>query len=141
MLDNNILANHWLIQLVSPQMIERRAGSIIIISSIGGLHGSAMLGAYAISKAADFQLARNLAVEFGQYNVRVNCVAPGLVKTDFARALWDNPQTLERMLSKTPLVRIGQPEDIAGAAVFLASDEASYVTGQVLVVDGGATIA
>src|SRR6266568_3833566 len=140
-LDNSILANHWLIQLVSPQMIERRAGSIIIISSIGGLHGSAVLGAYAISKAADFQLARNLAVEFGPHNVRVNCVAPGLVKTDFARALWDNPQTLERMLSKTPLARIGQPEDIAGAAVFLASDEASYVTGQVLVVDGGATIA
>jgi NAD(P)-dependent dehydrogenase (short-subunit alcohol dehydrogenase family) len=140
-LDNNILANHWLIQLVSPQMIERRAGSIIIISSIGGLHGSAVLGAYAISKAADFQLARNLAVEFGPHNVRVNCVAPGLVKTDFARALWDNSQTLDRMLSKTPLGRIGQPEDIAGAAVFLASDEASYVTGQVLVVDGGATIA
>ena len=140
-LDNNILANHWLIQLVSPQMIERRAGSIIIISSIGGLHGSAVLGAYAISKAADFQLARNLAVEFGPYNVRVNCVAPGLVRTDFARALWDNPETLDRMLSKTPLGRIGQPDDIAGAAVFLASDEASYVTGQVLVVDGGATIA
>lgn len=140
-LDNNILANHWLIQLVSPQMIERRAGSIIVISSIGGLHGSAVLGAYGISKAADFQLARNLAVEFGPYNVRVNCVAPGLVKTDFARALWENPQTLDRALSKTPLGRIGQPEDIAGAAVFLASDEASYVTGQVLVVDGGVTIA
>ncbi len=140
-LDNNILANHWLIQLVSPQMIERRAGSIIITSSIGGLHGSAVLGAYNISKAADFQLARNLAVEFGPYNVRVNCVAPGLVKTDFARALWDNAQTLDRALSNTPLGRIGQPEDIAGAAVFLASDEASYVTGQVLVVDGGATIA
>jgi NAD(P)-dependent dehydrogenase (short-subunit alcohol dehydrogenase family) len=140
-LDNNILANHWLIQLVSPQMIERRAGSIIIISSIGGLHGSAVLGAYNISKAADFQLARNLAVEFGPHNVRVNCVAPGLVKTDFARVLWDNPQTLDRMLSKTPLGRIGQPEDIAGAAVFLASDEASYITGQALVVDGGATIA
>jgi NAD(P)-dependent dehydrogenase (short-subunit alcohol dehydrogenase family) len=102
------------------------------VESIGALH---------VSKAADFQLARNLAVEFGPYNVRVNCVAPGLVKTDFARALWDNPQTLERMLSNTPLGRIGQPEDIAGAAAFLASDEASYVTGQVLVVDGGATIA
>src|SRR5712692_3215243 len=106
-LENNILANHWLIQLVSPQMIERRAGSIIIISSIGGLRGSAVLGAYNISKAADFQLARNLAVEFGPHNVRVNCLAPGLVKTDFARALWDNPQTLDRALSKTPLGRIG----------------------------------
>jgi len=100
-----------------------------------------VLGAYNISKAADFQLARNLAVEFGPHNVRVNCVAPGLVKTDFARVLWDNPQTLDRMLSKTPLGRIGQPEDIAGAAVFLASNEASYITGQALVVDGGATIA
>src|SRR5712691_3040931 len=138
-LDNNILANHWLIQLVAPQMIERRDGSIIIISSIGGLHGSAVLGAYNISKAADFQLARNLAVEFGPHNVRVNCIAPGLVKTDFARALWDNPQTLERRLAKTPLTRIGQPEDIAGAAVFLASDQASFITGQVLVVDGGTT--
>src|SRR5437870_2717156 len=140
-LDNNVMANHWLIQLVSPQMIERRAGSIIIISSIGGLHGSAVLGAYGISKAADFQIARNLAVEFGPYSVRVNCFAPGLVKTDFARALWDNPQTLERMLSKTPLARIGQPEDISGAAVFLASDQASFITGQVLVDDGGTTIA
>jgi NAD(P)-dependent dehydrogenase (short-subunit alcohol dehydrogenase family) len=140
-LDNNILANHWLIQLVAPQMIERRDGSIIIISSIGGLHGSAVLGAYNISKAADFQLARNLAVEFGPHNVRVNCIAPGLVKTDFARALWDNPQTLERRLAKTPLRRIGQPDDIAGAAVFLASDQASFITGQVLVVDGGTTIA
>jgi NAD(P)-dependent dehydrogenase (short-subunit alcohol dehydrogenase family) len=139
-LDNNILANHWLIQLVAPQMIERRDGSIIIISSIGGLHGSAVIGAYNISKAADFQLARNLAVEFGPHNVRVNCIAPGLVKTDFARALWDNPQTLERTLAKTPLRRIGQPEDIAGAAVFLASDQASFITGQVVVVDGGTTI-
>jgi NAD(P)-dependent dehydrogenase (short-subunit alcohol dehydrogenase family) len=139
-LDNNILASHWLIQLVAPQMVERRNGSIIIVSSIGGLRGSASIGAYNISKAADFQLARNLAVEFGPHNVRVNCIAPGIIKTDFARALWENPQTLDQMMASTPLKRIGRPDEIAGAAVYLASDEASYVTGQVLVIDGGATI-
>ena len=86
-LDNNIVANHWLISLVVPQMIERKDGSITIISSIGGLKGSTVLGAYAISKAADMQLARNLACEYGKHNIRVNCIAPGLIKTDFARAL------------------------------------------------------
>ncbi len=94
-LDNNIVANHWLISLVVPQMIERKEGSITIISSIGGLKGSTVLGAYAISKAADMQLARNLACEYGKHNIRVNCIAPGLIKTDFAKALWDNPETLK----------------------------------------------
>ena len=94
-LDNNIVANHWLISMVVPQMIERKDGSIIIVSSIGGLNGSTVLGAYAISKAADMQLARNLACEYGKHNIRVNCIAPGLIKTDFAKALWDNPETLK----------------------------------------------
>ena len=94
-LDNNVVANHWLIQMVAPEMIERKAGSIIIVSSIGGLKASAVIGAYNISKAADFQLARNLAAEFGPHQVRVNCIAPGLIRTDFARALWENPQTLK----------------------------------------------
>ena len=92
-LDNNVVTNHRLIALVAPQMIARKDGSIIIISSVGGLSGSPVIGAYCISKAADFQLARNLAVEFGPHNVRVNCIAPGLVRTDFARALWENPET------------------------------------------------
>lgn len=139
-LDNNIVANHWLIQMVAPQMIERRDGSITIVSSIGGLRGSPVIGAYCISKAADAQLARNLAVEYGPHNVRVNCISPGLIKTDFAKALWENPDTARRATSTTPLRRIGEPDEIAGAAVFLASPAGSYVTGQNIVVDGGATI-
>ena len=120
-LDNNIVANHWLISLVVPQMIERKDGSIIIVSSIGGLKGSTVLGAYAISKAADMQLARNLACEYGKHNIRVNCIAPGLIKTDFAKALWDNPETLKASTARSPLLRIGEPDEIAGAAVLLAS--------------------
>ncbi|MEI6718621.1 MAG: SDR family oxidoreductase [Betaproteobacteria bacterium] len=139
-LDNNIVANHWLINLVAPQMIQRKAGSIIIVSSIGGLRGSSVIGAYCISKAADMQLARNLAVEYGPHNVRVNCIAPGLIKTDFARALWEDEAMLKERLVTTPLRRIGEPDEIAGAAVFLASEAGSYVTGQSLVVDGGVTI-
>lgn len=139
--ENNVLANHWLISMLAPQMIEREDGSIIIISSIGGLKGSPIIGPYNVSKAADFQLARNLAVEYGPYNVRVNCIAPGLVQTDFARALWENPETLQAATSNTPLRRIGQPDEIAGAAVYLASPASSFMTGQTIVVDGGATIA
>jgi len=139
-LDNNILSNHWLAQLVAPQMIKRREGSIIIVSSIGGLRGSPVLGAYCISKAADFQLARNLAVEYGPHNVRVNCIAPGLIKTDFARALWEDKARLKAREEQTPLRRIGEPDEIAGAAVFLASAAGSFVTGQNIVIDGGVTI-
>ncbi len=139
-LENNVIANHWLIQYAVPQMVERKDGAIIIVSSIGGLRGSPVIGAYNISKAADFQLARNLAVEYGEQNVRVNCIAPGLIKTDFARALWENPDTLKRATSTTPLRRIGNPDEIAGAAVFLASAAGSFMTGQSIVVDGGATI-
>jgi NAD(P)-dependent dehydrogenase (short-subunit alcohol dehydrogenase family) len=139
-LDNNILSNHWLAQLVSPQMIKRKEGSIIIVSSIGGLCGSPVLGAYCISKAADFQLARNLAVEYGPHNVRVNCIAPGLIKTDFARALWEDKARLAAREEQTPLRRIGEPDEIAGAAVFLASAAGSFVTGQNIVIDGGVTI-
>ena len=138
-LDNNIVANHWLISLVVPQMIARKDGSITIISSIGGLKGSTVLGAYAISKAADMQLARNLACEYGPHNIRVNCIAPGLIKTDFAKALWDNPETLKASTARSPLLRIGEPDEIAGAAVFLASAAGSFTTGQTIVIDGGAT--
>ncbi|WP_395140491.1 SDR family oxidoreductase [Schlegelella aquatica] len=138
-LENNVIANHWLIQMVLPQMVERRDGSVIIVSSIGGLRGSPVIGAYNISKAADLQLARNLAVEYGPHNVRVNCIAPGLVRTDFARALWEDPQRLQQVNTAVPLRRIGEPDEIAGAAVFLASQAGSFVTGQAIVVDGGAT--
>ncbi|MEQ9506794.1 MAG: SDR family oxidoreductase [Hyphomonas sp.] len=139
-LQNNIISNHWLIQMCAPQMRERKDGAVIIVSSIGGLRASPVIGAYNISKAADFQLARNLASEFGADNIRVNCIAPGLIKTDFAKALWDNPDTLKRALTGTPLKRIGEPEEIAGAAVYLASKAGAYMTGQMLVVDGGATV-
>jgi NAD(P)-dependent dehydrogenase (short-subunit alcohol dehydrogenase family) len=138
-LENNVIANHWLVQMVAPEMIERRSGSIIIVSSIGGLKASAVIGAYNISKAADFQLARNLAAEFGPHQVRVNCIAPGLIRTDFAKALWENPSTLAAVTAHTPLQRIGEPHELAGAAIFLASDASTFVTGQAIVVDGGST--
>ncbi|HWK82440.1 MAG TPA: SDR family oxidoreductase [Caldimonas sp.] len=138
-LDNNIIANHWLISMVAPEMLERGDGSITIISSIGGLKGSTVIGAYCISKAADMELARSLADEFGPRGVRVNCIAPGLIRTDFARALWENPETLKRSTAAASLKRIGEPHEIAGAAVFLASRAGAFTTGQTLVIDGGAT--
>ena len=139
-LENNVIANHWLIGFAAPQMLERRSGSIVIVSSIGGLRGSPIIGAYCISKAADMQLARNLAVEYGPHNVRVNCIAPGLIKTDFARALWEDPALLDKRTAGTPLRRIGEPDEIAGAAVFLAAPASAFMTGQSLVIDGGVTI-
>ncbi|MEO8159071.1 MAG: SDR family oxidoreductase [Betaproteobacteria bacterium] len=140
-LQNNIVANHWLANLVLPEMAQRKDGAVIIVSSIGGMKGTSVLGAYAISKAADMQLARNLAMEWGPHNIRINCIAPGLVKTDFARALWENPEILQRYESQTPLRRIGEPDDIGAIAVFLASRAAAFVTGQTIVADGGVTIA
>jgi NAD(P)-dependent dehydrogenase (short-subunit alcohol dehydrogenase family) len=135
----NVRSNFWLTNMVLPQMAERGGGSVIIISSIGGLLGSAQLGLYAISKAADMQLARNICVEWGPRNIRANAIAPGLVRTDFARALWENPELYRRRTRHTPLQRIGEPDEIAGAAVFLASRAGSFVTGQTIVVDGGTT--
>ena len=136
-MDVNIKSNHWLCQMVVPEMAERKDGAIMIVSSIGGLNGSPVLGAYCISKAADMQMARNLAVECGPDNIRVNCIAPGLVKTDFARALWENPEMAEARINETPLRRLGDPEDLAGIAVYLASRAGSWTTGQTFVVDGG----
>jgi NAD(P)-dependent dehydrogenase (short-subunit alcohol dehydrogenase family) len=139
-LDSNVRSNHWLCQLVIPEMAERQDGAVIIVSSIGGLKGSSVLGTYGLSKAADMALARNLAVEWGPKNVRVNCIAPGLVRTDFARALWENPETYKVAIERYPLRRIAEPDEIAGTAVYLASKAASFVTGQTIVVDGGATV-
>jgi len=136
----NIRANHWLCQMVVPEMAERKDGSIIIISSVTGLVGAEGLGAYAISKAADMQLARNLAVEWGPSNVRVNCIAPGLIRTDFARALWENPEIYKQTVSKYPLRRIGEPDEIAGAAIFLAAPAGSFMTGQTMIIDGGGLV-
>jgi NAD(P)-dependent dehydrogenase (short-subunit alcohol dehydrogenase family) len=137
----NVKSNIWLCNLVIPGMAERGGGAVVIISSIGGMRGTEMLGAYAISKSADFALARCLAVEWGPKNVRVNCVAPGLVKTDFARALWEDEKRLRERNQRTPLRRIGLPEEIGPVAAFLASRAASFITGQIVVADGGVTIA
>jgi NAD(P)-dependent dehydrogenase (short-subunit alcohol dehydrogenase family) len=139
-LDNNILANHWLIHMVAPKMRARKDGSIIIVSSIGGLKGSPIIGAYHLSKAADLALARNLAWEFGPDGVRVNCIAPGLVRTDFAKALWDDPENLRDWTERAPMARPGEPDEIAGAAVFLAASASTFVTGQTIIIDGGMTV-
>lgn len=139
-LDNNVLSNHWLIQMVAPDMIAARDGAIVIVSSIAGLRGSETLGAYGISKAADMQLVHNLAVEYGPYNVRVNCLAPGVIKTGFSRALWEDPAMRERVTAQSPLRRFGEPDDVAGLAVCLAAPAGQYLTGQTIAIDGGDTI-
>ena len=138
-MNNNIKSNHLLCQMVIPEMTERKDGSIIIVSSIGGLKSSTVLGTYIISKAADIMLVKNLAAEFGPQNVRTNAIAPGLFKTDFARALWENPEILKQSTATCPLRRIGEPDEIGGAAVFLASDAGTFVNGHTLVIDGGST--
>jgi NAD(P)-dependent dehydrogenase (short-subunit alcohol dehydrogenase family) len=140
-METNVRSNLWLANLVRPEMAARRDGAIVIVSSIGGLKGTEVLGIYAISKAADMQLARNLAVEWGPDNIRVNCIAPGLVRTDFARALWEDPVLRKGSEERTALRRLGEPEDIAGSAVFLASRAGRWITGQTIVIDGGRTIA
>ncbi|MEI7446315.1 MAG: SDR family oxidoreductase [Burkholderiales bacterium] len=137
---NNVLSNHWLCQMVQPDMAARKDGAIIIVSSIGGLKGSTEIGAYCISKAADMQLARNLACEWGPLNIRVNCIAPGLIKTDFARALYEDPVRKAAAEARFPLRRLGEPDDIGGIAVMLASRAGAFITGQSIVADGGATI-
>ena len=139
-MNTNVKSIFLLCNMVLPEMAERKEGSVIIISSIAAIRGSSMLGAYAVSKAAEAQLARNLAVEWGAKNIRVNAVAPGLIKTDFAKALWEDPKALKMQESMTPLKRIGEPEDIAGIVVCLAAPAGKYITGQYIVVDGGVTI-
>ncbi|HKD57982.1 MAG TPA: SDR family oxidoreductase [Hyphomicrobiaceae bacterium] len=140
-MSSNIKSNLWLCNLALPHMVEQGGGSVVIVSSVGGLRGSAQLGAYGISKAADMQLTRSLAVEWSPKGVRVNCVAPGLVKTDFARALWEDPERLKRTVSTAPLRRIGEPEEIGSVIAFLASKASSFMTGTVVIADGGVTIA
>jgi NAD(P)-dependent dehydrogenase (short-subunit alcohol dehydrogenase family) len=130
-----------LCNLVLPGMAKRRDGAVILISSIGGLKGSMNLGAYAVSKAADMQLARNLCVEWGPHNIRANAIAPGLIKTDFARALWEDPEARAKAEAAYPLGRLGDPEDITGTAILLASDAGSFISGQTIVVDGGGVAA
>ena len=139
-MNNNIKSNHNLCQMVIPEMMERKDGSIIIVSSIGGLNASPVIGAYNISKAADIMLVKNYALEFGQHNIRTNAIAPGLFRTDFAKALWENPEILKQSTATCPMKRIGEPDEIGGAAVFLASEAGSFVNGHTLVIDGGTIV-
>ena len=140
-MSTNVRSNLWLCNRVIPGMAERGGGAVVLMSSIAAFKGDAALGAYAVSKAAEIQLVRSLAVEWGPARVRVNAIAPGLVRTDFARALWEDDARRVARERATPLRRIGEPEDVAGAAVFLASRAGAYVTGQCIVVDGGVTVA
>ena len=137
MMTNNVLSNLWLSKMVGPEMRERRDGSIIYIISIGALKASTVIGMYGVTKAADYALCRSLAAEWGPEGVRVNCIAPGLIETDFARALYEDPERRARVEAETPLRRLGQPEDIAGAALLLASPAGAFITGTIITVDGG----
>ena len=140
-MNNNIKSTQKLCNLCIPHMKEKNDGSIIIISSIAAIKGSPILGAYNISKAADVIIVKNIAAEFGQFNIRANSIAPGLIKTDFAKGLWENPDILKSVLTTTPMKRIGEADEIAGVAVMLASKAGSYINGETIVVDGGTTIA
>jgi len=139
MMHSNVKSNHWLCQMVLPGMVERKDGAIIVVSSVTAIRGTTVLGAYAMTKAADLALVRNLALEYGPKNIRVNAIAPALIRTDFSRTLCENETFVKNRLAETPLRRIGEPEDIAGVAVFLASKAASFITGQTIAVDGGVT--
>jgi NAD(P)-dependent dehydrogenase (short-subunit alcohol dehydrogenase family) len=135
---NNVKSTLWLAAMTLPQMTD--GGSFIVVGSIGGLLANTVIGAYGMSKAAAHHLVRNLAAEWGPKKVRVNAIAPGLVKTDFARALWEDDKRRRERVEATPLRRLGEPRDIGGIAVFLASEAAAFVTGQCIVADGGVTI-
>jgi NAD(P)-dependent dehydrogenase (short-subunit alcohol dehydrogenase family) len=139
-MNSNVRSNFWLCNMVMPQMATRGGGSVIIVSSIAGLLGSPTLGVYGLSKAADMALARNICVEWGPKNIRANCIAPGLVRTDFAKALWENKEVYEKTVQVYPLRRIGEPDEIAGAAIFLAGPSGTFMTGQTIVIDGGAVV-
>jgi NAD(P)-dependent dehydrogenase (short-subunit alcohol dehydrogenase family) len=134
---SNVRSVHWLCQMVGPDMIGKGSGAIMVTSSTGAFHASEVLGTYGISKLADIALVRNLAAEWGPHGVRVNAICPGLIRTDFAKALWDNPEAAQRANEQIPLRRLGEPDDLKGLAVFLASDASSYITGQALTVCGG----
>jgi len=135
---NNVKSVLWLAQMTLPSMPA--GGSLTLVGSIGGLLANTVIGAYGMSKAMGHHLVRNLAAEWGPKNIRVNAIAPGLIKTEFARALWEDEKRAAERVSNTPLRRLGEPRDIGGIAVFLASDAAAFITGQVIVADGGVTI-
>jgi NAD(P)-dependent dehydrogenase (short-subunit alcohol dehydrogenase family) len=136
---NNVQSNMWLANMVLPGMAERKDGAVIFVGSIGGFRGRAALGIYGMSKAAEMQMARCMALEWGRHNIRINCIAPGLIRTDFSRAIWENPKLLAEREQLLPLARIGEPDDIGGIALLLASKAGAFITGQVITADGGET--
>ena len=133
----NVRSTLWLCNMVLPGMAERGGGAALLVASIAGLRGTDKMGAYGISKAAEIGMTRHLAVEWGPSNIRVNCIAPGVIRTSFARVLYESPEMNEPLVDATPLGRVGEVDDVAGAAVYLCSDASKFVTGQVLVIDGG----
>jgi len=139
-MQNNVMSNLWLMNMVGPEMAERKDGAFIIVSSIGALVGSAHIAAYNMSKAADLSLVKSLAMEWGKHNIRVNAIAPGIIRTRFARALWEDAEAETRWQQTAPLGRLGEAEEVAGGAVFLASKAGAYITGQTIIIDGGTTI-
>ena len=139
-MNTNVKSNHWLINMVSPSMKESGGGSIMITSSIAAFDASETLGTYSISKLAVLGLVRNYASELGPSNIRVNAICPGLVKTDFSKLLWENPDAEKATSQRMPLRRLGEADDFKGVAVFLASDESSFMTGQALTICGGASM-
>lgn len=136
---NNVQSNMWLANMVLPGMAERKDGAVIFVGSIGGFRGRAALGIYGMAKAAEMQMARCMALEWGRHNIRINCIAPGLIRTDFSRAIWENPKLLAEREQLLPLGRIGEPDDIGGIALMLASKAGAFITGQVITADGGET--
>jgi len=135
---NNLKSVLWLAAMTLPEM--KAGGSFILVGSIGGIIANTVIGAYGMSKAAGHHLVRNLAAEWGPKGIRVNAIAPGLIKTEFARALWEDEKRAAERIAITPLRRLGEPRDIGGIAVFLASPAAAFITGQCIVADGGVTI-
>lgn len=138
-LDCNLRGTHWLCQMATPHLKET-GGSVVLLSSVTAFRGSQNIGTYAITKAAEIALMRNLALEWGPLGMRANCVAPGLIQTEFARGLWENPEVRHKIDTQVPMRRLGQPDDIASVVSFLASDLARFVTGQTIVADGGMLI-
>jgi NAD(P)-dependent dehydrogenase (short-subunit alcohol dehydrogenase family) len=139
-MSTNVKSNQSLIQMVAPDMIAAGGGSIMITSSVGAFGPSLTLGTYNISKLAVIGLVRNWAAELGPHQIRVNAICPGLVRTDFAKALWDNEAAKQRAENQIPLRRLGEAEDFAGVAVFLAAPASQYMTGQAVTVCGGSNM-
>jgi len=136
----NLMGNVWLCQQVVPIMRDNGGGTIINVASVAGLRPGHFQGIYSITKAAIISLTQSLAMELGADGIRVNAIAPGLIQTRFARVLWEDETLLKQIEDKTPLGRIGQPQEIASLALWLASDASSFATGETFVVDGGLTL-